>query len=242
MQFGVLVEVLCARRNAVWRGGDGRVLGACSLGPGARGHVVWGAGGGAALRDWRPGAGGHAVLGAGGCELDGRVLGGIQLGLLVEVPLCKIGGRALACSLGRWWMLFCKLDGARGHPAWGGAALRDWRPGAGCSLGCWWMLFCELDVGGIQLGLLVEVPLCEIDGRVYGACSLGCQWRCRVLEGMQFGVVVTAGCWGHVVWGRVLGGMWFGALVEVPLCEIGGRVLGGMQFWALVDASLTAGC
>ena len=33
-----------------------------------------------------------------------------------------------------------------------------------------------------------------------------------------------------MVWGRVLGGMWFGALMEVPLCEIGGRVLGGMQF------------
>ena len=140
----------------------------CEL-DGVRGHPAWG---GAALRDWRPGAG--CSLGCWWmlfCELD---VGGIQLGLLVEVPLCKIGGRVLACSLGCWWMLFCELDGARGHPAWGGAALRDWRPGAGCSLGCWWMLFCELDVGGIQLGLLVEVPLCEIDGRVYGACSLGC--------------------------------------------------------------------
>ena len=38
------------------------------------------------------------------------------------------------------------------------------------------MLFCELD--GIQLGLLVEVPLCEIGGRVLG--------------GMQFGVLVDA--------------------------------------------------
>ena len=39
--------------------------------------------------------------------------------------------------------------------------------------------------------MLVEVPLCkidgrEIDGRVLGACSLGC-W---VLRGMQFGVLV----------------------------------------------------
>ena len=53
-------------------GGGG--AGACSLGPGARGHVVWGAGGGAALRDWRPGARGMQF------ELDGWVLGGMQLG------------------------------------------------------------------------------------------------------------------------------------------------------------------
>ena len=91
MQFGVLVTAGCC--------------GACSLGPGARGHVVWGAGGGAALRDWRPGAGGHAVWGAGGCELDGRVLGGIQLGLLVEVPggccFASLMARCQgACSLG----------------------------------------------------------------------------------------------------------------------------------------------
>ena len=86
MQFGVVVTAGC------W--------GACSSGPGARGHVVWGAGGGAALRDWRPGARGHAVLGAGGCELDGRVLGGIQLGLLVEVP----GGCCSSLtSRGAWW-------------------------------------------------------------------------------------------------------------------------------------------
>ena len=83
------------------------------------------------------------------CELDGRVLGGTQLGLLVEVPLCEIDGRVLAYSLGCWWMLFCELDGARGHPAWaagGGAALRDWRPGArGHAVWGLWMLFCELD-------------------------------------------------------------------------------------------------
>ena len=77
----------------------------CSLGPGARGHVVWGAGGGAALRDWRPGAGGHAVWGAGGCEHDGWVLGGIQLGLLVGVPggccFASLTARCQgACSLG----------------------------------------------------------------------------------------------------------------------------------------------
>ena len=35
-------------------------------------------------------------------------------------------------------------------------------------------------LGGIQLGLLAEVPLCEIGGRVLGACS--CDGR--VLDGM----------------------------------------------------------
>ena len=34
--------------------------------------------------------------------------------------------------------------------------------------------------------------------------------------------------------GRVLGGMQFRVLVEVPLCETDGRVLGGMQFAALI--------
>ena len=34
--------------------------------------------------------------------------------------------------------------------------------------------------------------------------------------------------------GRVLGGMQFRVLVEVPLCEIGSRVLGGMQFAVLI--------
>ena len=29
------------------------------------------------------------------CELDGRVLGGIQLGLLVEVSFCEVDGRVL---------------------------------------------------------------------------------------------------------------------------------------------------
>ena len=70
----------------------------------------------------------------------------LRLGLLVEVPLCKIDGRVLACSLGCWWMLFCELDGARRHPAWaagGGAALRDWRPGA----------------RGMQFGVLVDAAL-----------------------------------------------------------------------------------
>ena len=58
-------------------------------------------------------------------------------------------------------------------------------------------------LGGIQLGLLVEVPLCEIDGRVHAVwCAGGC---CASLT--------------------VLGGIQLGLLVEVPLCEIDGRVL-----------------
>ena len=43
-------------------------------------------------------------------------------------------------------MLLCELDGARGHAAWaagGGAALRDWRPGA----------------RGMQFGVLVDAAL-----------------------------------------------------------------------------------
>ena len=83
MQFGVLVTAGCC--------------GACSLGPGARGHVVWGAGGGAALRDWRPGAGGMQF----GVLVDASLTAGCQLGLLVEVP----GGCSLGClcSRGAWW-------------------------------------------------------------------------------------------------------------------------------------------
>ena len=46
-------------------------------------------------------------------------------------------------------------------------------------------------LGGMQFGVLVEVLLCELDG-------------------------------------RVLGGMQFAVLVEVLFCEIDGRVLGGM--------------
>ena len=70
----------------------------------------------------------------------------------------------------------------------------------------------------MQFGVLVEVP------RARGHAV----WRAG--DGRVLGVV----------WGRVLGGMWFGALLEVRLCEIGGRVLGGMQFGVLVDAVLRA--
>ena len=82
MQFGVLVTAGCC--------------GACSLGLGARGHVVWGA---ATLRDWRPGARGRAVWGAGGCCFASLTSGarGHPAWLLVEDP--------------HWWMLFCELDG-----------------------------------------------------------------------------------------------------------------------------------
>ena len=41
---------------------------------------------------------GHAVWGAGGgavCELDGRVLGGMQFAVLAEVLFCGIDGQVL---------------------------------------------------------------------------------------------------------------------------------------------------
>ena len=95
------------------------------------------------------------------CELDGRVLGGMQLGVLVEVPLCEIDGRVLGGNavwvVGGGAVLRERWPGARGHAIWGAS----------------------------------EVLLCELDGR-----------------GMQFGALVTAGCWGacslgpgQVVWG-----------------------------------------
>ena len=60
-------------------------------------------------------------------------------------------------------------------------------------------------LGGMQFGVLVEVLLCEIDG-------------------------------------RVLGGMQFGVLVEVLLCELDGWVLGSLGcWWRCCFASLTAG-
>ena len=144
---------------------------------------------------------GGRVLGAGRHVVWGRVLGGMWFGALVEVALCEIGGRVLgACSLGCWWMLFCELDGQVLGAVWGAG---------GCC-------FASLTVlGGIQLALLVEVPLCEIGG--LGCwCMLFCE-----LDG-------------------VLGGIQLGLLAEVPLCEIGGRVLGGMEFGVLVDAVLRA--
>ena len=143
------------------------------------------------------------------CELHSRVLGGIQLGLLVEVPLCEIDGRVLACSLGLV---------AREHPAWaagGGAALRDWRPGAGMQFGalvdavlqaC--CCFASLTVlGGIHLGLLVEVPLCE----VLGSMQFGVLVRGRVLGGM--------GRWWRCRFARLAVGCWW-----MLFCEFDGRV------------------
>ena len=38
------------------------------------------------------------------CEIEGRVLGGMQFGVLVEVLVCELDGRVLgACSLQCWW-------------------------------------------------------------------------------------------------------------------------------------------
>ena len=81
-----------------------------------------------------------------------------------------------ACSLGRWWVLVCELDGRVG-----GLLVCELAGCSGaCSFGCWWMLFCELD------------------GWVLGACSLGCWWMLFCFSswpgarGMQFGVLVDA--------------------------------------------------
>ena len=63
------------------------------------------------------------------CELDGRVLGVSSLG-------CWWRRRFARLTAGCWhavWGAGGCCFGARGHPAWaagGGAALRDWRPGA----------------------------------------------------------------------------------------------------------------
>ena len=75
------------------------------------------------------------------------MLGGIQLGLLVEVPLCEIGGMQFGVLVTAGCWTACSLGpGARGHVVWGaggGAALRDWRPGA----------------EGMQFGVLVDAVL-----------------------------------------------------------------------------------
>ena len=43
------------------------------------------------------------------CEIEGRVLGGMQFGVLVEVLFCELDGRVLGA------MQFAVLPGARGH-------------------------------------------------------------------------------------------------------------------------------
>ena len=100
----------------------------------------------------------------------------------------------------------CCFAGATGHAVWGA--------GRCC--------FASLTAGW---GLLV----CELAGGLDG----------RVLGGMQFRVLVdaslTAGCWGHAVWGA--GGCCF--------VFRAGRVLGACRFWGAGGccfASLTAGC
>ena len=67
--------------------------------------------------------------------------------------------------------------------------------------------------------MLVEVLFCELDGRVLG--------------GMQFGVLVEVPlCDGPGARVRVL--------VEVPLCETDGWVLGSMQFTLLIRVLVPA--
>ena len=84
MQFGVLVQ-------AVWGAGAGAEDGVGAYlqdsGQGARVHAVWGPEDGAA----------HI------CKIQGRVLGCMQFGVLVQVlrtvraHICKIQGRVLGC-------------------------------------------------------------------------------------------------------------------------------------------------
>ena len=63
------------------------------------------------------------------CELDGRVLRGMQFGVLVDA-VWGAGGCCFASLMGCRWMLFCELDGrvlggmqfgvlVEGHAVWG---------------------------------------------------------------------------------------------------------------------------
>ena len=46
------------------------------------------------------------------CELDGRVLGGMQFEVLVDAVFASLtAGCQGACSLGCWLVLLCELDG-----------------------------------------------------------------------------------------------------------------------------------
>ena len=78
------------------------------------------------------------------CELEVRVLGGMQFGVLVDAVLGE-------SNLGCWWRCrFARLTAGCWHAVWGAggccfggiqlgllveAALRDWRPGAGMQFG-----------------------------------------------------------------------------------------------------------
>ena len=91
---------------------------------------------------------------------------GSTLGVLMQVPFWGDGAR-----------VFLHLDG-RVH---GGMQFGWWCFGMlfGVRLGVW---------GGAVWGALrvtVQAHICEIDGRVQGACSLGC--CCRCCFGMLFG-------------------------------------------------------
>ena len=53
----------------------------------------------------------------------------------------------------------------------------------GCCLGCGWVFGGRAVWGALRV--TVQAHICEIDGRVQGACSLGC--CCRCCFGMLFG-------------------------------------------------------
>ena len=90
-------------------------------------------------------------------------------------------------------------------------------------------------LGGIQLGLLVEVPLCEIESRVYGACSLGVLVEVPRARGHAVWRAVTAA--GHVVGPRVVPRRVFSA--SFLCCRVlwgGGWVGGGSVIGAFTAA------
>ena len=87
----------------------------------------------------------------------------------------------------------------------------------GCCLGCGWVFG-----GGAVWGALratVQAHFCEIDGRVQGACSLGCCCRCCFAVGGASDVAgarLTAGC----CLGRSSGGAVGGADVQSLLSGV----------------------
>ena len=78
--------------------------------------------------------------------------------------------------------------------------------------------------------------ICEIDGLVLRACSLGC-WFLRI--GVLFEVLMAVRAHLFKIDGRVLGGMQFGGAGAGGhgarmFLHLDGRVHGGMQFGVLV--------
>ena len=128
MPFGVLVEVLSGRCcQRCWRA----IVGTC--------FALWGLCWCNFFPQIAESYRGSKVI----CEIEGRVLRGIQFGVLVEVLFCESDGRALGGMQFRVLVevLFCESDGRA--------------------------------LGGMQFRVLVEVLFCESDGRVLGGMQFG---------------------------------------------------------------------